>query len=151
MDRVTWTPAGGAATTEHAVPFSWLRTKFPAYESADAAALNTLAESDSPNGKPMKVWQEYWAGTDPNDANDLFRADIAVSNDVARITWRPDLSVTGDPVRVYHVWSAPSLTGAWQKVQENVEEAAEVDLTAPGAPAKRFFKVELDWEGSQKE
>ena len=155
VDRVTWTPEG--ATTEftatHKVPFSWLRDNFDGYESADAAMLEDLAESDSPNGKPMKVWQEYWTGTDPDVPNDLFRAYIAVSNDVARITWSPDLSATGVPVRVYHVLCAPTPSAGWTVLQSNVVERLEVDLPVTddsGTATNRFFKVELDWEESQK-
>ena len=157
VDRVTWTPDESAAedvTSEHSVPFTWLREKFPDETvSADADALETLAEGDSPNGKPMKVWQEYWAGTDPNDPNDLFRANIVVSNDMAHISWYPDLSVTGRPERVYHVWGSSTLPAEWGIEQSNVVEELEVELPEPGgsgAPARRFFKVELDWRESQK-
>ena len=152
VDRVTWTQEGsptGGETTEHKVPFSWLREKFTVDESTD---LETLAEGDSPNGKPMKVWQEYWAGTEPSDVNDLFRANIVVSNDMAHVTWQPDLSVTGNPVRVYHVLCAPTLSAGWTAYSNVVEElAVEVPgAGAPGAPANLFFKVELDWEESYK-
>ena len=146
VDRVTWTPDGSAegdVTAEHSVPYTWLREKFPDETvSADADALETLAEGDSPNGKPMKVWQEYWAGTDPNDPNHLFRANIVVSNDVPYISWYPDLSVTGDPKRVYHVLCAPT-----PSAQEWVVWPGPGDS---GASTNRFFKVELDWEESQK-
>ena len=154
VDRVTWTTNESVSvevTSPHKVPYSWLREKFPEYESASDGELETLAEGDSPNGKAMKVWEEYWAGTNPNDPNDLFRANIAVSNDVAYISWRPDLSVTGDPVRVYHVLSAPTPSAGWAVLQSNVVEELEVPLPGDsGASTNRFFKVELDWEESQK-
>ncbi len=145
VDRVTWTPdesATGDATTTHAVPYSWLREKFSGYGSASKDELETLAEGDSPNGKPMKVWEEYWAGTNPNDPNDLFRALIAVTNNVPYISWQPDLSVTGDPRRVYHVLCAPT-----PSAQEWVDWPGP---GASGASTNRFFKVELDWEGSKE-
>ena len=107
-----------------------------------ADALETLAEGDSPNGKPMKVWQEYWAGTDPNDPNHLFRANIVVSNDVPYISWYPDLSVTGDPKRVYHVLCAPTPSAREWVVWPGPGDS--------GASTNRFFKVELDWEESRK-
>ena len=151
VDRVTWKPEGsssGEETPTHKVPFSWLREKFTVDESTD---LETLAEGDSPNGKPMKVWQEYWAGTEPSDVNDLFRANIVVSNDMAHVTWQPDLSVTGDPVRVYHVLCAPTLSAGWTAYSNVVEELA-VEVPGAGAPGvtNLFFKVELDWEESYK-
>ena len=139
VDRVTWTPDGSPTaevTSPHKVPYSWLREKFPSHESADAAVLETLAESDSPNGKPMKVWQEYWAGTNPNDPDDLFRADITVSNDVPYISWQPDLR-TNDPSRVYQVLCAPTPSAS---AQEWVEWLGPGDS---GASTNRFFKVKL--------
>ena len=148
VDRVTWTPLDGEVTPTHKVPYSWLRANFPVDASTD---LESLAESDSPSGKAMKVWEEYWTGTNPSDPNDLFRANIAVSNDVAYISWRPDLSVTGDPVRVYHVLSAPTPSAGWAVLQSNVVEELEVPLPGSGDPdasTNRFFKVELDWEES---
>ena len=138
VDRVTWTPDGTSAaeaTTEHRVPFTWLREKFSDAGSMNETQLETLAESDSPNGKPMKVWQDYWAGTNPYDPNDLFRANIAVTNDVPYISWQPDLSVTGDPVRVYQVLCAPT-----PSAQEWVEWPGP---GGSGASTNRFFKVEL--------
>ena len=156
VDHVTWTPDGGSAvdvTPTHSVPYTWLREKFPDAASADEAGLETLAESDSPSGKPMKVWQEYWAGTNPNDPNDLFRAYIAVTNGVPYISWQPDLSVTGDPVRVYHVLCAPSPVLADSIGEHGTPDGGGwVEWPGPGdsGPAtNRFFKVELDWEGSR--
>ena len=156
VDRVTWTPDGGTTvdvTPTHGVEYEWLRTNFPASASATDAELETLAESQSPgeglppgktwsDGSPVMVWQDYWAGTNPNDPNDLFRARIAVSNNVPYISWQPDLSVTGDPQRVYKVLCAPT-----PSAQEWVEWPGPGDS---GASTNRFFKVKLDWEGSQK-
>ena len=156
VDRVTWTQDGGAAgeaTPMYGVPYSWLRANFPAYASADADTLNALGDGDSPIGKEMQVWQDYMAGTNPNDLNDLFRANIVVSNDMAHITWRPDLSVTGEPKRVYHVWGSSVWPAEWGIVQSNVVKELEVEMSAPGGsgvPAHRFFKVEVNWEESQK-
>ena len=149
VDRVTWKPEGsvsGEVTPTHKVSYSWLRTTFPEYASATAAALEDLAESQSPgaslppgkawpNGEPVMVWQDYWAGTDPKDPNDLFRADITVSNNVPYISWHPDLSVTGDPQRVYQVLCAPV-----PSAQEWVEWPGPGDS---GAATNRFFKVKL--------
>ena len=104
------------------------------------------------NGEPVKVWQDYWAGTDPNDPNDLFRADIVVSNDVPYISWQPDLS-TGTPERVYKVLCAPSPVLADSIGEHGTPDGGGwVEWPGPGdsGPAtNRFFKVELDWEGSR--
>ena len=163
VDRVTWTPDGATTdfTDTHKVPFSWLQVNFSneyVLAEGNRELLDDLAETNSPNnkvwpnGEPVKVWQDYWAGTEPSDVNDLFRANIVVSNDMAHVTWQPDLSVTGDPVRVYHVLCAPTLSAGWTAYSNVVEKlAVEVPgAGAPGAPANLFFKVELDWEESYK-
>ena len=135
VDRVTWTPDD--VTQTHSVPYIWLSENFPdKYASASGVPgkIDEIAEGDSPNGKPMKVWQEYWAGTNPKDPNDLFRANIVVSNDVPYISWQPDLS-TGMPERVYKVLCAPA-----PSAQEWVEWPGPGDS---GASTNRFFKVKL--------
>ena len=148
VDRVTWRPEGssGEETQAHSVPFTWLRTNFPEYENADEAALEALAETNSPNnkawpnGESVYVWQDYWAGTDPNISNDLFRALIAVTNGVPTISWQPDLSVTGTPPRVYRVLCSPIPSAS---AQDWVEWPGPGDS---GPATNRFFKVELNWE-----
>lgn len=152
VDRVTWKAEGsaGEATTAHGVAYSWLREKLGASATATEEELEALAEGASPNGKawpngtPVKVWEDYWAGTDPNDPNDLFRALIAVNDGVPFISWQPDLSVTGDPVRVYHVLCSPMPSAS---AQDWVAWPGPGDS---GAATNRFFKVELDWEESRK-
>jgi len=150
VDRVTWTPEGAAAdvTPTHGVPYSWLCENLGASATATDEELEALAESASPNGKtwpdgtPVKVWEDYWAGTDPNDPNELFHALIAVTNGTPTITWRPDMR-EADPPRVYHVLCAPV---------PSARSEEWVDWPGPGtvgAATNRFFKVELDVEGSR--
>ena len=150
VDRVTWAPEGssGEATPTHGVSYSWLRDHFSNAGSMSEAQLEELAESDSPSGKPMKVWEEYWTGTNLEDPNDLFRARIAVTNGVPYISWQPDLSVTGDPVRVYKVLCSPIPSAS---AQDWVEWPKGVEWqNVEGAATNRFFKVELNWEESRK-
>lgn len=150
VDRVTWTPEGAAAdvTPTHGVPYSWLRENLGASATATDEELEALAESASPNGKawpdgtPVKVWEDYWAGTDPNDPNELFHALIAVTNGTPTITWRPDMR-EADPPRVYHVLCAPMPSA---RSEEWVEWPGPGTM---GAATNRFFKVELDVEGSR--
>ena len=156
VDRVTWTPEGSAAdaTATHGVPYSWLREKFDGYDAADADTLENLAMSTSPgnspdgkkwpDGTPVMVWEDYWAGTDPNDSDDIFHAIIAINNGVPSITPCPDMS-TGTPARVYWVQCAPTVSARyWERVRW------PPDLTDPALVTNRFFKVELDWEGSRQ-
>ena len=151
VDHVTWTPEGSVTadvTPTHGVPYSWLREKFSGYASADADALEALAEGASngkawPNGTPVKVWEDYWAGTDPNDADDIFHALIAVTNGVPTITWRPDMR-EAEPPRVYRVLCAPTPSA------HSEEWVVWPGPGTEGAATNRFFKVELDVEGSRQ-
>lgn len=165
VDRVTWVQEGSSseATPEFGVPYSWLREKFerePPDPPLSDEELNAIGDGPSPNNKswpngdPVMVWQDYLAGTNPNDPDDLFHALIAVTNGVPTISWQPDLSVTGDPKRVYKVLCAPSPVLADSIGEHGTPDGGGwVEWPGPGAegPAtNRFFKVELDWEASKK-
>ncbi len=150
VDRVTWTPEGAAVdvTPTHGVPYSWLRETF-GLGSASDAELEAKAEDDSPNGKAwpdgtsVKVWEDYWAGTDPNNADDIFHVLIEMNNSVPSITPCPDMS-TGTPARVYNVLCAPTPSAQyWELVRW------PPDPSDPALATNRFFKVELDVEGSR--
>ena len=152
VDHVDWKPDGysGEVTAAHSVPFAWLRDNFPGHDSAGASELETLAEGNSPNGKAwpdgtsVKVWEDYWAGTDPNDPDDLFRALITMNDGVPSITPCPDMS-TGTPERVYWVQGAPIVPARdWARV------LWPPDPSDPAMATNRFFKLELDWEESLK-
>ena len=75
-------------------------------------------------------------GVGPADVDDLFTADIAMTNGTAYISWspdRPDLRAT----RVYKLKGATSLTGPW----------AETDAVNPPAEFRQtnsFFKVTVE-------
>lgn len=151
VDRVTWTPEGAAVdvTPTHGVPYSWLRENLGASATATDEELEALAEGASPNGKawpdgtPVKVWEDYWAGTDPNNSDDVFHALIAMNNGVPSIAPCPDMS-TGTPERVYWVQCAPTVSARyWERVPW------PPDSSDPALATNRFFKVELDVEGSR--
>ena len=40
-------------------------------------------------GNSLQVWQDYVAGTDPTDENDLFRATIDMSGGTPVVSWTP--------------------------------------------------------------
>ena len=80
-------------------------------------------------GKPMYVWQDYVAGTDPTNMDSRFTAAISMSNDVPYITWSPNLNTNGIE-RIYTVLGKTNLTDAVE--------------WAPTNSAHRFFKVKVE-------
>jgi len=54
-------------------------------------------------GKPMMVWQDFVAGTDPTNPDDVFRASLtfdAATGDPI-VSWTPELSAAEATKRIY--------------------------------------------------
>ena len=79
------------------------------------------------DGHETALWEEYVAGTDPDDADDLFRVYLTMSNNVPHLWWRPDLNTNGIR-RIYTIYGRGDLTSEsfWQ---------------TPTNATHRFFKV----------
>ena len=69
------------------------------------------------------VWQEYVAGTNPEDSNSVLRAFLTMEAGTPRVTWSPDL---GDQ-RVYTVEGRASLT--------------DLEWRGPVNSTSRYFRV----------
>ena len=113
--------AGGAT----AVPDSW-PSRFPAYAakfgSDFAASLTKPTGKKDAAGNALQVWQDYVAGTDPTDVNDVFRATIDMSGGTPVISWTPVLSATEAAKRTYTVFGRKSLlSGDWTPVPSGQE------------------------------
>ena len=84
-------------------------------------------------GNAMLVWQDFVAGTDPTDEDDVFKADIAFDasgNPV--ISWTPELSEAETAKRTYRKFGKVKLNDAeWVEVDGN-----EADYN--------FFKVSVE-------
>ena len=123
--------AGGAT----AVPDSW-PSRFPAYAakfgSDFAASLTKPTGKKDAAGNALQVWQDYVAGTDPTDVNDLFHATIDMRGGTPVVSWTPVLPVAEAAKRTYTILGRQSLlTGGWTVV-------------APGQEANyNFFKVRV--------
>jgi len=83
-----------------------------------AASLKCPTGKKDATGKPMYVWQDYVAGTDPTEQTDTFQAVISMDGDVPKIECRPALSETEKAKRVYTIYGRTSLwNGDWVQVQ----------------------------------
>ena len=113
--------AGGST----AVPDTW-PSRFPSYTakfgSDFAASLTKPTGKKDAAGNPLQVWQDYVAGTDPTDANDLFRAAIDMSGGTPVVSWTPVLPAAEAAKRVYTILGRTSLlSGDWTPVPSGQE------------------------------
>jgi hypothetical protein len=98
------------------------------------------AEGD-PDDDGLTNWQEYQAGTHPNDASSYLRVEsISGDGGEARIRFRV---VAGKSYSVLH--RAAAASGPWQKLVDLPVQAqsVEIEVTDPGAgtAGERFYRV----------
>ena len=115
------------------VPHGWFK-QFPGFRELFgddlASALRIHTGKRTSSGEMMYVWQDYVAGTDPTDPNDVFRAFISFTNGMPCINWTPDLNTNGATVRTYTIEGRESIShGAWEH---------------PTNSTHRFFRVKVD-------
>jgi hypothetical protein len=80
------------------LPIAWLLANF--------GTTNVNANAD-PTGKGMTIGQDYFAGTDPNNANSIFKItaeSFSSGGTSANITW------SSVPSRFYYIQETPSLS-----------------------------------------
>ena len=92
-----------------------------------------------PNGELMCVWEDFVAGTDPQDETDVFMAKISVVNGEPVVTWSPALNDTAEEsgvrngIRTYRVYGSNSLG----------PDALWSEVSAGDEPNYSFFKVSV--------
>ena len=112
------------------VPDSWLEELelrfgegttnafFAAYGTVLSNALLKASGKHDLNGNPLYVWQDWVAGTNPVDRDDVLTAWIDMTAEGPVITWTPVLPAAEAALRVYAVWGAKKLgaDAVWQDV-----------------------------------
>lgn len=76
-------------------------------------------------GNPMLVWQDFVAGTDPTDADDVFTASITFDKATGTpvISWTPELPAAEAAKRVYRTFGKVRLTDSdWTEVNGNAAD-----------------------------
>ena len=112
---------GGAIT----VPASW-SANYPDYTKKfgndfSKSLCKKTGKRDGA-GKEMFVWQDYVAGTDPTDPDDVFTASIVISDGKIVISYSPELDDEQKAMRVYTTWGKKSLMDEkWVVVQDGDE------------------------------
>ncbi len=117
------------------LPVPWVLTYF--------GTTNIAANAD-PTGKSMTIEQDYFAGTNPTNADSLFRItteSFAPGGTSASITW------SSVPTRFYYVQKNPDLdTPLWSDsglglISPSTGPATSAGFTDSNAPA-RFYRVQ---------
>lgn len=130
------------ADTPVAVPFAWLREKVavassivadtasaaPRYylrQDFEQAAMSQTGKRDFA-GRQLRVWQDYLAGTDPNNPADQFTITaLTTDGNGLRIRWYPDLGAD----RRYVIYGKRTLS--------------DPEWTTPTNSTHRFFQIEV--------
>ena len=74
------------------VPYSWLTSYDLGLDSDFETAAKQATGKVDAKGRPMAVWQDYVAGTDPTNPNDFLRAVISLTKGVPHVSWTPNLN-----------------------------------------------------------
>ena len=119
-----------------AIPETWA-AQFPSYAAKFGndftASLTKPSGKKDSSGHDLQVWQDYVAGTDPTDVNDVFRATISMVGDEPVVSWEPVLSSAEAAKRTYKIYGRQSLySGDWTPV------------AAGHAKDYNFFKVTVE-------
>ena len=130
---------GGAPVS---VPRSWVGDELPTafgqetpavfgalYGSDLASALTAWNGKTDARGRPLRVWEDFVAGTDPTDPLSVLRAAVEMRDGAPCVSWSPDLNAGGRTNRIYTVWGAST--------------PASSDWHTPVRPEDRFFKVSV--------
>ena len=127
------------------IPNAWFAAHGLAGDDLAAVALSPSPGTDGKGkadaaGNTVSVWQDYVAGTDPNDSDDTLLAEIEMVDGKPLINWRPSMNgfdANGDSIqtgtRHYRIWGKETLSAD--------EPWRDTDVT-PGD--YRFFRVTVE-------
>ena len=101
------------------------------------AALTKMTGKHDLAGNKMKVWQDYVAGTNPLDGEDVFKAMIVFEDGIPVVKWSPKLTVQQEALRNYKVFGATILKGVWT----DVSDMSDAERYAAGY---QFYKVSVE-------
>ena len=96
------------------------------------------------DGKSLTLLDEFVAGTDPTDPDDVLYATIAIEDGTVYVGWVPDLNEDGQARRVYKVWGKRELKDATWSAEPLTAE--EID-----GGEYRFFRVTVEMPRSQNQ
>ena len=136
LDEVTWTPWNEITTKQTVVPipYGWLDSYgLLSGSDPEIAAKQPTGKRDG-RGRLLTVEDDFIAGTDPTNENDVFSVSISMSNGFPVVEWRPNLNTNGVN-RVYTIYGKATLDEEW---------------TTPTNALSHFFKVEVAMPSQNK-
>ena len=152
LDCVKWTGDASASADEKA-----LQEEKAAYDPGFVAFMEAYGDIDSAtatagdylaalaretgkrgaDGRALTLRDEFIAGTDPDDADDVLRATIAIEEGIVYVGWEPDLNADGQMRRRYKVYGKRELSDESWSAEPLTD--AEID-----GGEYRFFKVTVE-------
>jgi len=121
VNVITEVKSGGAV----GVPATWM-VNYPMF--ATKFGTDFTKSLMKPTGKrdgaghTMCVWQDYVAGTDPTDVDDVFTASVTMVDGQPVISYTPELNDAEKALRVYKTWGKVRLQDAeWSEVPSGHE------------------------------
>jgi len=94
------------------IPDTWV-SNYPTFTakfgSDFSSALVKTTGKVGAGGSSLFVWQDYVAGTDPTDENDVFRASVTMVEGKPVISYTPELSEVEKAKRKYVTWGKAKL------------------------------------------
>ena len=151
LDYVVWTPDASASADEKALQaekaaydeeFAVFMETYGGIDHATATAgdylraMATETGKTDANGNQTTLLDEFIAGTDPSDPDDVFYATIAFEDGVIYVGWVPDLNEDGQIRRVYKVYGKERLSDEWS--------ANPLSETEINGGVYRFFRVTVE-------
>ncbi|OVE74158.1 hypothetical protein BVX94_01225 [bacterium B17] len=130
------TAAAPEVTTNYSVPHTWLETQDSEWTNDFEAAV-----TNDPDGDGYSTWEEYWAGTDPNNSNSVFKIDQVIFDGTnVVLKWRHANVDVGNipPIAVQRRFDLS--TGDWSYVGQKIPQ--DGTNTWNGAPVtKAFYRI----------
>ena len=88
-----------------------------------AAALTKPSGKRDSQGNALMVWQDYVAGTDPTDENDIFKASVTLVDGVPHVSYTPELSEAEKAKRKYTTYGKARLQDTeWSVVDDDADK-----------------------------
>jgi len=131
--RSPLSPATAATTygpgSYFGIPYEWMGSFN--WGGQSWPTVNTDSDGDG-----MSNWEEFLAGTDPTDSNNVLRVRLQPSAQGLFLNWNTQVGL------IYQVWSATSPAGPWTKVGSPRFAADSVDSTYVGGNNASFYRIE---------
>ena len=126
VDQVQWVPedgSGSTLTTPEPVPYSWF-AKYQLGGDSDFETLGNSASGKTQGGHPTCMWEEYVAGTDPTDEDDVLKANISFDEEGKPvISALPKLTDDEIAMRLYRRYGKVTLNDAvWTEIPDGEED-----------------------------